>query len=192
MLWAQSTTKDYIRAEHKLHPISKLFISQAIIPQVMSFFSLFRFRGHSTLEPASSRVTYFILRVYTGTSVSHCQHPWREAGDVWCLPPSGISGLSFDSTLLSPLLFFCLVLLLFLSYHFLSVGPFFWTFSRKFFNIFVKRKAFLYVSCLAAGRSELVGGMCGMLPYDTGICCYAFMYCLKKFLFFCPFLFYAF
>ena len=30
-------------------------------------------------------------------------------------PLSGISGLSFDSTLLSPLLFFCLVLLLFLS-----------------------------------------------------------------------------
>ena len=31
---------------------------------------------------------------------------------------SGISGLSFDSTLLSPLLFFCLVLVLFLSYLF--------------------------------------------------------------------------
>ena len=28
MLWAQSTTKNYIRAEHKLHSISKLFISQ--------------------------------------------------------------------------------------------------------------------------------------------------------------------
>ena len=37
MLWAQSTTKDYIRAEHKLHSISKLFISQVIIPQVMFF-----------------------------------------------------------------------------------------------------------------------------------------------------------
>ena len=40
-------------------------------------------------------------------------------------PLSGISGLSFDSTLLSPLLFFCLVLLLFLSYRFLPAGPFF-------------------------------------------------------------------
>ena len=49
---------------------------------------------------------------------------------------SGISGLSFDSTLLSPLLFFCLVLLPFLSYRFLPAGPFFSTFSRKFFNIF--------------------------------------------------------
>ena len=29
--------------------------------------SLFIFRGHSTREPASSRVTYFILRAYTGT-----------------------------------------------------------------------------------------------------------------------------
>ena len=37
MLWAQSTTKDYIRAEHKLHSISKSFISQVIIPQDMFF-----------------------------------------------------------------------------------------------------------------------------------------------------------
>ena len=36
--------------------------------------SLFIFRGHSTREPASSRVTYFILRAYTGTGVSHSQH----------------------------------------------------------------------------------------------------------------------
>ncbi len=40
-------------------------------------------------------------------------------------PLSGISGLSFDSTLLSPVLFFCLVLLPFLSYRFLPAGPFF-------------------------------------------------------------------
>ena len=51
-------------------------------------------------------------------------------------PLSGISGLSFDSTLLSPVLFFCLVLLPFLSYCFLPAGPFFSTFSRKFFNKF--------------------------------------------------------
>ena len=30
------------------------------------FWSLFIFREHSTCEPASSRVTYFILRAYTG------------------------------------------------------------------------------------------------------------------------------
>ena len=40
-------------------------------------------------------------------------------------PLSGITGLSFDSTLLSPLLFFCLLLLPFLSYLFLPAGPFF-------------------------------------------------------------------
>ena len=67
VLWAQSTIQDYIRAEHKLHSISKSFISQVIIPQVMFFFSLFIFCGHSTWEPASSRVTYFILRAFTGT-----------------------------------------------------------------------------------------------------------------------------
>ena len=35
MLWVQSPTKNYIRAEHKLHSISKLFILQVTIPQVM-------------------------------------------------------------------------------------------------------------------------------------------------------------
>ena len=44
------------------------------------FFSLFIFRGHSTRAPASGRVTYFILRAYTGTGVSHSQHrkKWGE------------------------------------------------------------------------------------------------------------------
>ena len=32
------------------------------------------FRELSTREPASSRVTYFILRAYTGTRVSHSEH----------------------------------------------------------------------------------------------------------------------
>ena len=74
MLRAQSTTKDYIRVEYKLHSISKLVISEVIIPQSHAFFSLFIFRGHSTREPASSRLTYFILRAYTGTSASQSQH----------------------------------------------------------------------------------------------------------------------
>ena len=38
------------------------------------FWSLFIFREHSTREPASSKVTYFILRAYTGTSISRSQH----------------------------------------------------------------------------------------------------------------------
>ena len=41
LLWAQSSTKDCIRAEHKLHSISKLFISQVTIPQVVFFSSSF-------------------------------------------------------------------------------------------------------------------------------------------------------
>ena len=98
-------------------------------------------------------------------------------------PLSGISGLSFDSTLLSPLLFFCLVLLPFLSYLFLPAGPFFQTFSRNSSVFFVKRQAFLYGSCLAVRRSKFVGGMCSMLPYDTGIFCYAFYITLIFFIF---------
>ena len=85
MLSAQPTTKDYIMAEHKLHFISKSFISQVIIPQVTGFIKkksiLFIFRGHSTREPASSRVICFILRAYTGTGVSHSQHR-KNSGEV--------------------------------------------------------------------------------------------------------------
>ena len=41
---------------------------------VVVVFVLFRFCGHSTRESASNRVTYLILRAYTGTGVSHSQH----------------------------------------------------------------------------------------------------------------------
>ena len=44
------------------------------------FFSLFIFRGHSTRESASSRVTYFILRAYTGTGVSNSQRRGKKIG----------------------------------------------------------------------------------------------------------------
>ena len=44
-------------------------------------FSLFIFRGHSEREPASSRVTYFILRAYTAPDVSHSQHR-KKSGEV--------------------------------------------------------------------------------------------------------------
>ena len=48
---------------------------------IIFFFSLFVFREHSTREPASSRVTYLILRAYTGTGVSHSQHR-KKSGEV--------------------------------------------------------------------------------------------------------------
>ena len=73
-------------------------------------------------------------------------------------PLSGISGLSFDSTLLLPVLFFCLVLLPFLSYLFfclLVLSSELYPENSSIF--FVKRQAFLYDSCLAARRSKLVG-----------------------------------
>ena len=54
-------------------------------------------------------------------------------------PLSGISRLSFDSTLLSPLLFFCLVLLPFQSNLFLPAGPFFYTFFQKILQYFSLR-----------------------------------------------------
>ena len=64
------------------------------------------------------------------SSLKNCKGQLRipPKGGRGCLmssPLSGISGLSFDSTLLSPLLFFCLVLLPFLSDRFLPAGPFF-------------------------------------------------------------------
>ena len=46
-------------------------------------------------------------------------------------PLSGISGLSIDSTLLSHLFFFCLVLLFFLSYLFCSFWPILLNFVKK-------------------------------------------------------------
>ena len=45
------------------------------------FLRLYIFRGHSKREPASSKVTYFILRAYTGTGISHSQH-WKKLGEV--------------------------------------------------------------------------------------------------------------
>ena len=47
---------------------------------------------------------------------------------------------------------------------------------------FVKRSAFFCGSCWAARRSKLVGGMCSMLPYDTGIFYYAFIHYLNFFI----------
>ena len=64
---------------------------------------------------------------------------------------SGTLGLSFDSTLLSPLLFLCLVLLLFPSCWPILLTFFPW----KYFSIFhYLRQAFLYGPCLAARHSS--------------------------------------
>ena len=104
-------------------------------------------------------------------------------------PLSGISGLYFDSTLLSPLLFFLpsSVTLSALSlFCLLALAHSPELFPNNSSIFFVKRQAFLYGPCLAAKRSKLVGGMCSMLPYGSGMCCYAFN---NFFDCFCPFLF---
>ena len=74
--------------------ISKSLISQVIIPQVMLLFFLpyFIFRGHSTPEPASSRLTYFILRAYTGTSVSQRQQRKKLEEDLEKMQVNGPEG----------------------------------------------------------------------------------------------------
>ena len=61
-------------------------------------------------------------------------------------PLSGISGLSFDSTFLSPLLFFYLVFLLFLSCLSAFCRPFSWLFSpQKYLQKVSKRTSKLYL-----------------------------------------------
>ena len=50
----------------------------------------------------------------------------------------------------------------------------------------------MYDFCLAAKRSKLVDGMCSVLLYGTGICCYILNYIISttKICCFCPFLFF--
>ena len=103
--------------------------------------------------------------------------PEGKSGMSDVSPLSGISGLSFDSTLLSPVLFFCLVLFLFLTYLLSACWSILLNFFQKILpRFFIKTKAFLYGPCSAARGSKLGSGMYNMLPYGTGICCYAFIY----------------
>ena len=87
-------------------------------------------------------------------------NPRREAGAIWCLPLSWMSGLSFDSTLMSPLVFFCLLSLFFLSFFvfFSAYWPTDLTFSRKIVNVFCYEISFLVR--LFVSRKEMVVGRC--------------------------------
>ncbi|WP_419598382.1 hypothetical protein [Thiolapillus sp.] len=62
---------------------------------------------------------------------------------------SGISGLSFDSTLLSSVLFFCQVLLLFLFYLFSACCPILLTFFPENSSIFFLKREALFFFCMA-------------------------------------------
>ena len=103
--------------------------------------------------------------------------PQREAGDVWCLPPvwnlRAVIWFHFAISSLvllpSPVTFSVL--------SFSACWPFLLNFFHKTVQYFLLRdRLFLYGSCFAVRRRQLVGGMCSMLPYDTGICCYAFVW----------------
>ena len=106
------------------------------------------------------------------------------------LPLSGISGLSFCSFCLSPLLFFCLDPLHFCLVIFLMFVQFPDILSRKFSSVFFKKQAF----CVAL--IEQLGDGSGYVRfaarlYGTGMCHYAFILRFKErnlsFLL-CPFL----
>ena len=56
------------------------------------FFSLVIFRGHSTQEPASSRVSHFILRAYTGTGVGHSQQEKKSWEVLEKMQVNGLEG----------------------------------------------------------------------------------------------------
>ena len=90
-------------------------------------------------------------------------------------PLSEVSGLLFDSTSLSPLLFFCLVLLLFLSYFFCLLVRSSEPFPENSSIFFVK---IMCGSCLAARRSKLVGGMCSKLPWHWYLLLFIYIYFL--------------
>ena len=108
-------------------------------------------------------------------------------------PLSGISGLSFDSTLLSPLLFFCLVPFLFQYGLFSACWPILLNFFQNFFQYFsLRSRLFLYGSCLAARRSNLVG-ICAACCHMTLVFAVMHLYNILDFFYcFCPFLFFFF
>ena len=92
---------------------------------IYSLFSSLTYNARSLLSLISLPPVQCSLPLLATLPFPHLSPPEGRLGMSDVSPLSGISGLSFDSTLLSPLLFFCLVLLPFLSYRFLPAGPFF-------------------------------------------------------------------
>ena len=104
-------------------------------------------------------------------------------------PLSGISGLSFHSTLLSPSVFFCLALLPVLSYLLLPAGPFFQTFIQKILRHFSLRDRLF---CMAPVQQ--LGDVSWSV--ECAACChmalvFALMHLYNFFYCFCPILFYT-
>ena len=75
--------------------------------------------------------------------------PPRRPGMSHVSPLSGISGLSFDSTLVSLLLFFCQIPLLCLCYLFAACWPIFlifFFFTKKFLSVFCLEIGFFWMA----------------------------------------------
>ena len=101
-------------------------------------FNIIRTAAEHRLAQVQVRVgspffSFFFQALWSMDTVLHASFKGRPGmSDV--SPLSGISGLSFDFTLLSPLLFFCLILLLCLSDPFSAC----WSVLLNFFQIIVQ------------------------------------------------------
>ena len=80
VLWAQSTSKDYIRAENKLQSISKLVIPQVIIPQVLFFFFSLSL-SLSLLFPETSSIFFVKRQTFC---MAHVQRLGEDSWSVVC------------------------------------------------------------------------------------------------------------
>ena len=82
VLWAQSATKDYIRADHKRHSIFKLFISQVNIPQVRFFWAYLYSAGaqHGNLHPTGWPILFCET---TQEQVLTTANAWKNRERLW-------------------------------------------------------------------------------------------------------------
>ena len=112
----------------------------------------------------------------------HCW-PRREASDVWCHPPVwNLSAVIWFPFPISSLVFFCLVLLLFLSCHFSANGPFSWPFFQKtvkYFSLRVRLFCMALVEQLGDDRWSVVCADCCHMALV-----FAMMYLYKIFKFY--------
>ena len=141
----QHTDTDYVTLDNSFTNVNKGTSSHGNFVQCAFFFFLCTQDAAAQLELHCSRLCIFHKAVQ-----ELVQHECIDEQVYWLIPPeggpgmsdvsplSGISGLSFDPTLLSPLVFFCLLPFLFLSCHFSSHWPILLGlfFFRIFSNIF--------------------------------------------------------
>jgi len=102
--------------------------------------------------------------------------PRREARDVWCKPPVWNLRAVIWFTISVSSLFFCLVLLLFLSCHFSANGPFSWLPKKKTFSWLPKKtpltfqNSFLFPTFPCLRRDWFYGLTWGKVYNEMWIC----------------------